>query len=157
MSRFGVPLLIAVALGCGFAGCGSSGVGINECRTVEEARCSAAASCDVGLDTASKRVECTRYSRDHCLHGLPGDVPHPSTLDRCVKAINVAGNCARRQGGDTLAGDCVALEGSVASDRTTVCDIIDAPEASSECAFLTATPVKEQDAGKERPKDAAID
>jgi hypothetical protein len=151
MSRLGVPLLIAVALGSGFAGCGSSGVGVNECRTIEEARCAAAAHCDVGLDTASKTVQCTRFSKDNCLHGLPGDVPHPSTMDACVTAINVAGNCARRQGGDTLASDCLALEGSFASQKTTVCDIIDAPEASSECGFLTETPIKEQ------PKDAGSD
>ena len=158
MSRFGGPLLIGVALAAAFAGCSGGGVGVNECRTIEEARCSAAANCDVGLESASKRLQCNRYSKDDCLHGLPGDVPHPSVLDACVKAIKAAGRCAGRDGGDSLASGCTGV-GTPASSKTTVCDVVDAPEASSECGFLTTTPVKEQpkEAGSDEPKDAGGD
>ena len=150
-------MMLSVALAAGFVGCGDGGVGINECRTIEEARCNAATHCDVGLSSASKVGQCIRYAKDHCLHGLPVEAPHPGTLDTCVTAIKAAGTCARREGGETLASDCRGLEGSVASAKTTVCDVIDAPEVSSECGFLTQTPVKEREAGSERPKDAGTD
>src|SRR4051794_33458406 len=148
---FGRPWMLSVALAAGFAGCGPNGVGIDQCRTLEEARCSAATHCDVGLGSASKVVQCNHFARDNCLHGLPVEPPHDATLNRCVSAIKAAGTCARRAGGDSPASDCAGLEGSFVSTRTTVCDVIDAPEASSECGFLTATPVPEQ------PKDAGTD
>lgn len=149
---FAGPWMLSVALAGSFAGCGPNGVGIDQCRTIEEARCNAATHCDDGLSSASKVLQCSRFSRDNCLHGLPVEAPHDGVLNRCVDAIKAAGTCARRDGGGILAKNCDGLVGSFASDnRTTVCDVIDAPEVSSECGFLTTTPVEE------KPKDAGSD
>ena len=144
-------MMLLAALATGFAGCGSAGVGIDECRSVENARCSAAAHCDLGLTSTAKVQQCTQFARDNCLHGLLAPPPHPGTVDRCLHAIQAAGNCARRTGGETLASVCPALLGSFATPETTVCDVIDDPDLASECAFLTTTPVVEQ------PKDAGAD
>src|SRR4051794_12333173 len=114
--------MLAVALAAGFAGCGSTGVGTDERRTVENARCSAATHCDVGLSSATKVTQCTRFARDNCLHGLLAPPPHPGTVDRCVHAIQAAGTCAHRTGGDTLATACDELQGAFATKETTVCD-----------------------------------
>jgi hypothetical protein len=154
--------MLLAALATGFAGCGSAGVGLDECRSVENARCSAAAHCDLGLTSTAKVEQCTQFARDNCLHGLLAPPPHPGTVDRCLHAIQAAGNCARRLGGETHATNCPGLLGSFATpETTTVCDVIDAPDLASECAFLTTTPVVEQpDATTpvvEHPKDAGAD
>jgi hypothetical protein len=142
MFRIGVLSLSTLAVVVGFWGCGSEAVGTDECRSVEYARCAAGQYCDLRLDSAAKVTECQRYARDNCLHGLAsGETPHPSDLDHCVAAIKAAGTCARRQGSKTLASDCTALEGSLASGRTTVCDVVLDPENTSECGFLTDKPV----------------
>lgn len=153
MFRLGAACLVAVALGAGFWGCGTSAVGSDECRSIEYARCSAARFCDLGLDSASKYTECRRFARDNCLHGLAsGQTPHPSDVDRCVAAIGTAGTCAHHQGPNTLPADCDTPPlGGFATSRTTVCDIVEAPESTSECGFLTDKPVTNE------PKDAGTD
>jgi hypothetical protein len=151
MFRFGAACLVVVVLGAGFGGCGTSAVGSDECRSIESARCSAGRFCDLGIDSASKYSECQSFARDNCLHGLAsGQTPLPSDVNRCVAAINAAGSCAHRQGAKTLPADCDTPPlGAFATSRTTVCDVVLAPESTSECGFLTQKPVT--------PKDAATD
>ena len=147
MLRVAVAVAVAVAISAGFAGCGGGAVGVDECRTIEEARCEAAVHCDDGLDGASDLETCKRFARDNCLHGLQADPPRESTVDRCVAAINAAGSCARKQGADTRATDCAALQGSFAETNTTVCDVVQNPDDASECAFITDKPVEPKEAG----------
>jgi hypothetical protein len=154
MSRFGGAVVLAVAVVAGFVGCGSGAVGIDECRTIEQARCQAAVNCDVGIDSSSDEDTCNRYARDNCLHGLPTDPPRESTFNRCVAAIKAAGTCARKQGGNTRATDCSGLTGSFAEEKTTVCDVVQDPEDASECAFLTDKPVQPAEAGVSTKTDA---
>jgi hypothetical protein len=154
MFRFGVPVVLAVAVAAGFTGCSSGATGIDECRTIEQTRCEAAVHCDVGLDSTSDQDVCYRYARDNCLHGLATDPPRESTVNRCVDAIKAAGACARRQGANTLATDCAGLEGAFAEKKTTVCDIVQDPEDASECAFITDKPVEPAEAGTDTPADA---
>jgi hypothetical protein len=150
MSRFGGPLILGLAVAAGFAGCSSGGTGKDECRAIEEARCDSAVYCKLGLESSEVEL-CKRFSRDNCIHGLPTDPPRESEVNRCVNAIHAAGLCARRQGSRTLASACVALEGAVASDDTTVCEVVTDPDLSSECAFLTEKPVEP------KPEDAGAD
>jgi hypothetical protein len=148
MLRAATASLLCLAAGIGFWGCGSAAAGIDECRTIEYARCSAGQYCDLRLDSSAKLTECEHFARDNCLHGLAsGETPHPSDVSHCLAAIKASGTCAHRQGSHTLATDCAALEGSFASARTTVCDVVQDPENASECAFLTDKPVVATDAG----------
>jgi len=152
MSRPGVWSLVSLAAGIGFWGCGSGGVGEDECRSIEYARCSAGQFCGLRIDSPAKLTECEQFSRDNCLHGLAsGQTPRATDLEHCVAAIKSAGTCAHRQGSNTLATDCGALLGSFDSARTTVCDVIQNPEDTSECGFLTDKPVEVV------PKDAGTD
>ncbi len=61
--------------------CGNDAVGVEACRTIEEARCKRAPQCGVDMsvpvhrDTPSHDVDaCIRYYNDACLHGLATDV-----------------------------------------------------------------------------------
>jgi hypothetical protein len=142
MFRVAIVSAFSMTVAIGFVGCGSDGVGVDQCRTIEYARCSAGQYCDLRLGSAAMITECDHFARDNCLHGLAsGREPHASDLNHCVAAIKAAGTCAHRQGSDTRATDCAALEGAFASSRTTVCDVVQDPENTSECGFLTEMPV----------------
>jgi hypothetical protein len=144
MSRFGGAVLVAAVLATRLAGCSDAAVGVEECRSIERARCSAALHCDVGI-TSKTEDDCMRFSRDNCLHGLAsGTAPRSKDVDKCVAAIEAAGTCARRSGGDSPATDCSGLYGTFASDDETVCDIVKDPEDTFECNFLNEKPIKEK-------------
>jgi hypothetical protein len=150
MSRFAGAVFVASVLGTRLVACSDAAAGIEECRSIENARCEAALHCDVGI-TSKTEPQCVRFSRDNCLHGFASGVaPRGKDLDNCVKAIQAAGTCARRAGGDSLAGDCPGLSGTFASDGETVCDIVKDPEDTFECNFLNEKPIQEkpvEDAG----------
>lgn len=157
MFRLGAACLVAGALVSGFWGCGTSAVGTDECRTLEYARCSAGQYCNLRIDSATKLTECDNFARDNCLHGLAsGQAPRPTEVNDCVAAIKAAGSCAHRQGAKTLATDCSNLYGGFAKPSTTVCDVVLDPESTSECGFLTETPVT-PDAQAPAPTDAGSD
>jgi hypothetical protein len=118
------------------AGCDTHAVGIDECRAIELERCRAARSCNLGLALPDAEIECERFSQDNCLHGLPTpSAPRPTDLQRCVAVIHSAGVCARKSGAETRADDC-GLAGTFSPANATVCEVIQAPEEASECAFL---------------------
>jgi hypothetical protein len=155
MATFHALALPLLAAALGGVACDTHAVGVDECKALEQARCGAARGCDVGITDATQ-AECERFSRDNCLHGLPvAAAPKSSVLDNCIKAIRAAGSCAAGKGGPKqLAKDCSGA-GSVTRDATTVCDIVEDPEQSSECDFLnqTATPA----AATPKAKDAGHD
>jgi hypothetical protein len=132
--------LVAFALAVvqGF-GCDTHAVGVSDCREIEKARCQAAAPCDFGIQ-GSNEAECERFARDNCLHGLPTDRgPTAGELQRCLKAIKAAGDCAAGPGPALPALACGAI-GGITLATASVCDVIEAPEEAIACSFLLAEP-----------------
>lgn len=129
------PLAVfALALAGGAAsGCDTGAVAVDDCRRIEQARCVAARSCDVGIDDDAEEATCQRYARDHCLHGLAlSDPPKTGDVDRCVKAIEAAGECASQK--ITAPSKCGL--GAVSPSNATVCEVIQDPEEAPACSFL---------------------
>jgi len=153
MPRLRALALVPFAAALYTAACDTHAVGIDECRSIEEARCEAARGCDDGLDSDSKQADCERFSRDNCLHGLPlKDTPRASDVDSCVAAIRAAGACAATHGVDTSAEGCPGLKGTFTKPKLTACLVVESPEYSSECAFLISEPAQAAppvDAGKD--------
>jgi hypothetical protein len=117
--------------------CGTSAVGIDDCRSIERARCAAARGCDLEIDTTSDEAVCERFARDNCLHGLPVQAPTAGSVTNCVNMINAAGACAAKK---TSLGDCTAVKDEVSRSNATVCEIIENPEQITACEFLTESP-----------------
>lgn len=129
--------LIAGGLCCtGLSGCGPEPVGVDDCRAIESARCTAGVACGIVEDEEA----CKRFYRDHCLHGLAAsETPGGKAVDDCVQAIQIAGECAK-QDPDASIPSC--LDGDkginvVDRDVETVCDVVREPEGTKQCAFLT--------------------
>lgn len=114
------------------AGCGTDAKGVDDCRSIEEARCAAAKNC--GL--ISNVSECQNYYRDQCLHGLGVSPPSSKIIKECVATIQAAGQCAL-EGNETAPADCTKGLPSQATTATTICEIVSNPEETEECAFLT--------------------
>jgi len=112
--------------------CGTDAKGVDDCRSIEEARCAAAKNC--GL--ISNVSECQNYYRDQCLHGLGVNPPSSKDIKACVATIQAAGQCAL-EGGDTAPADCASGMPSQATTAKTTCEIVTNPEETQECAFLT--------------------
>jgi hypothetical protein len=130
--------------------CGTGAVGVDDCRKIEEARCEAATHCEGDLRVGDAEA-CKRYYRDHCLHGLAvGQSPGDPTVNRCVSAIEAAGNCAASDS-DMSAAECAADSPALAEpadDRIqTACDVVRLPELIPECGFLSEDPVEQPDPG----------
>jgi hypothetical protein len=133
MLRIGLASLgsLAVVL----AACGTDASGIEGCRKIEEARCRRAQSCGVDLEhivhvgtSPEDAVEgCIRYYREACLHGFVVQDPGPVAVQSCTDAVN---------------------SGS--------CDVVKAPESSSECGWLVPPPptAAAADAGVDASVDA---
>jgi hypothetical protein len=119
------------------AGCGTDAVGVDQCRDIEDARCSAAFNCGTITDVDA----CKRFYRDQCLHGLAVASPGTRAVSACVATINAAGVCAMGDPDATLK-DCGAVTVSAPGAKK-ACDIVSSPELAAECAFL----VPEADAG----------
>ena len=133
--------------------CSTDAVGVEECREIEQARCEAARSCDLGIDSDADFETCERFARDNCLHGLAvKDVPKSSELDRCVGVLEKAGACAKD--GKELASDC-DIETFLVSATVPVCDIIQDPEEATGCGFLVAEPPEKE--AEPTEKDAGGD
>jgi hypothetical protein len=124
-------------------GCGTDAHGINDCRSIEEARCAAAANCrdSRGARVVSDVGSCQRFYRDQCLHGTTTESPGGPRVDECVGAIRDAGKCAAATV-DTQDADCPT---SLTPD--TACAAILAPEHLSACDFLSPTPVEGGEGG----------
>ncbi len=124
--------LVAFVGALAAASCGTDAKGVSDCRSIEKARCRAAASCGVVADVA----RCERFYRDQCLHGLPVESPGKVALNGCVSAIEAAGECAKD--GPEDASVCAG-----ALTPETACELILAPERLSACSFLSSEPVDE--------------
>lgn len=125
-------------------GCGTDAKGIEDCRDIERARCSAAASCGIVSDVEA----CQRFYRDHCLHGMTQLPASPTAVDECVETINSAGSCASAEGADAALEDCDAAAGVLdAPGAMLACDIVKKPELAKRCSFLSPTPIDDGAAG----------
>lgn len=130
---FAASLSFALLTG---SGCGTDARGVEDCRSIEEARCSAASHCPnaKGTGTVVGDVEsCQRFYRDQCLHGTTTSAPDANTVDLCVSAIRAAGDCA---------GASVEDAESVCATRQTpdtACEAILRPELLEDCRFLSPT------------------
>jgi len=74
------------------ASCGTSPVGVNACKQIEEARCRRAPACGVSLQppfstSGSDVDECIRFYDVECLHGLEVPDPGPAAVSACVSAV----------------------------------------------------------------------
>lgn len=110
----------------GAAGCGTDAKGVDDCREIEQARCAAAQNCGV-----SDVPACQRFYRDQCLHGLAAAPPGSAKVKACVATIRAAGQCAAQP------SDVPLLDCSTAEDA---CAIVNKPETTAECSFLSANP-----------------
>lgn len=113
--------------------CGTEAVGVAQCRTIENARCVAAAQCGLIEDVEA----CQRFAHDHCLHGLPlEEAPASNASDACAEALLRAGRCAERDGKRTAPTSCSQSRFAQARAKN-VCEIVEQPERTEQCAFLT--------------------
>jgi hypothetical protein len=115
------------------AGCGTDAQGIDDCRAIEQARCTAAKQCGLVSDVPA----CQRFYRDQCLHGLPVGSPGSVKVQACVATIRAAGLCVEQTGdSETLLRNCdpPVTEGARV---LTVCALVKEPEKAEECSFLT--------------------
>lgn len=139
--------------------CGTEAVGVEECRTIESARCRADAACQPrDFDVAA----CERFYRDHCLHGMALEsAPGQRAVDDCAAAISAAGQCAAASTTEPLAACALAPEtrpGDPAAQ--TACDVLDFPERLTACDFLQlgpAPPTPDAGSGDASPDDASPD
>ena len=132
--------------------CGSDAVGVDECRTIEMARCEAATACGF---TPEKVQSCTLFYRDECLHGVENadaGTPAATTVDACVAAVNATAACARA-GAKTING-CAGAKLLGGADVTLApCTILQSKvELLAACAFATLVPTPDAGAA-----DAATD
>ena len=138
MSVLSVPCCSLLSAFCAFtlvsaAGCGTSAQGVDDCRDIEEARCTAAKSCGIVSDVPA----CQRFYRDQCLHGLSVASPGAAKVKACVATIRAAGVCAAQTSdGQTPLSDCDAVSVD-ATGVQTACDLVREPERAAECGFLT--------------------
>lgn len=127
-------------------GCGTDAKGIEDCRDIERARCSAAAACGIVTDVEA----CQRFYRDHCLHGMASLPPSPAAVDACVETITAAGTCASSFGGKlALLSECDAAPGvlEATEESTHACHIVEKPETARRCSFLTTEPFEGGEGG----------
>lgn len=137
-------------------GCGSNAVGIDKCRSIEDARCEAGASCGLVEDVE----QCKLYYRDQCLHGLAHGDTSNTHVEACVKTIQLAGNCAKKNGTNAKLSSCATPPSLQPNGLVTACDIVQTPQQTGECAFLAAVPPEagaSTDAGDAAAGDAAAD
>jgi hypothetical protein len=86
--------------------------------------------------------ECQRFYRNQCLHGFATDTsPGPGQVTACVKIIQTAGSCAAQNSPETALAACG--DGALASETdpalVDVCRVVERPELTAECSFLSGT------------------
>jgi hypothetical protein len=124
-----LPILLAVVVGLvplAGAACGSSGVGVDACKSIEEARCNQIPNCPnvtisppLWYTTGTAAEACVRYYDTACLHGLSiGTNPASGDVTQCVNAINSS------------------------------CATVAEPQTDPACAWLIPPTVVEDDAGE---------
>lgn len=121
------------------SGCGTSALAVDDCRSIEYARCDASVPCGLVDDAAA----CKRYYRDHCLHGLLVKPP-AGAVGECVRVIREAGQCAAEDPEASLT-DCAVTEPR--TDLDLACDVVAHPERADECTFLLEEPPPDSGSG----------
>jgi hypothetical protein len=133
------PVLAAVSVSLALAaGCGPDAVGVDDCRKIENARCEAASHCGDRFSITDVD-ECKRFYRNQCLHGLQtGKSPGAGQVAACVRIIQTAGACAAQNSPTaTLAACGDPLAGETNPELRDVCKVVETPELTAECAFLS--------------------
>ncbi len=124
--RWFLPILV---LGSLIGACNTKAVGIQECRDVEYARCTASVPC--GVVEKGDVEACQRFYRDQCLHGISGpEVPTADEHQTCVDLIVNAGVDALQSLIDDPEGE----------PDETACRIVAAPWRRPECDYLNPEP-----------------
>jgi len=139
--------LLAAAIGFNLvsgAGCGTTAIGVDDCRDIEEARCRAAKSCGLTDDVAA----CARFYHGHCLHGLPDKLEAGASPAACVEVIDAAGRCAAEADPNVALADCSVRVPKSKPGFTKACDVVVHPERAPECEFLSDLPDDEGSAGQ---------
>jgi hypothetical protein len=145
MPRFLFAALVPFAALLSAVACDTDAKGINDCREIEYARCSAARGCDYGVDSDEREEQCKRYVRDDCLHGLSTGVePKRGLVDACVRVIRGAGDCAR-ESGDQSAAECEEIGDT--QREVSVCEVVEDPTLAFQCAWLLQDPPEPPDPG----------
>ncbi|MGC4088847.1 MAG: hypothetical protein QM756_13295 [Polyangiaceae bacterium] len=140
LARRAAAWLVLAGLGLSLCpSCGTEAKGVEECRAIESARCSAAEACGAVSDVDA----CKRFYRDQCLHGLSVEAPGMPAAKACVAAIQEAEACARAEA-DTVEASCTEFR-----TQTRACERIQTPEYLPACRFLVpdATPPAEGGSG----------
>ena len=145
--------VVLVALGTLLPRCSNGATGVDECRTIEQARCQAVQGCPGSPVVEDSDVsDCQLFYRDECIFGMAdGMSPDPTVVDACVNAINLAKSCWVRS---LNLGQCEAGDAGVQGPALTAnangalsgCDAIMSPEILQACNFLAATPAPTTDA-----------
>lgn len=134
-------------------GCGTDAVGIDACRTIEEARCDAAPACTGDDDTFGIRTEeqvenCKALYRDQCLHGLEnagsddedGNEPSDGNINKCVKAIKATATCKRNQDATlddkSMEATCPEVAVVAGWGDKTPCQTLNEVENLVDCGFV---------------------
>jgi len=130
------------------ASCGTSAVGVDDCRDIEQARCRASASCldGDGVALVQDVPACERYYRDHCLHGFAVKPPAGADVAACVQLIERAGRCAQQDPNRELG--CTETASAQRAGLSSACDVVTHPERATECAFLLDMPEEDGSAGQ---------
>jgi hypothetical protein len=140
MPRFLLAALVPVAALLSAVACDTDAKGINDCREMEYARCTASRSCDFGIDSDEREADCKRFSRDNCLHGLSTGVePKRGEVEACLNVIQRAGECARDESGDQPALECEGI-GLTQREDVSVCEVVEDPTLAFRCAWLLQDP-----------------
>lgn len=131
-----LPLLLVSVVGCD-----TGALRIEDCRTLEYARCDAAQRCGQIPDAQ----ECRHYYRDHCLHGVAlGTVITDSDVEACRTTLENAGLCAEEEGKDTPTMECSEeVSEETVPATASVCDVVEFPLLAKECQFLAPLPVED--------------
>ena len=136
------PVLAAVGLSIALgAGCGPDAVGVDDCRKIENARCEAASHCGDRFSITDVD-ECQRFYRNHCLHGLAtGKSPGAGQVTAYVRVIQTTDSCAAQNSPTTALAACgdPTLASETHPELVDVCRVVERPELTAECAFLSGT------------------
>ena len=118
-----LPMIAALSAGAmilaAIAGaCGTSAVGVDACKSIEDARCMRAQGCNIDISDPLHRTgtdvsSCIRYYDTACLHGVDlSGAPSQTEVNACVAAVNSG-----------------------------ACSVVSAPETDPSCAWLVAVVV----------------
>jgi hypothetical protein len=122
LAAWGALVVATIAIACG-----TSAVGVDACRQIEDARCMRAPGCDIDISDPLHRTgtdvsSCIRYYDTACLHGVDlSSEPSSAEVSACVAAVND--------------GDC---------------SVVSAPETDPACSWLIVVPT---DAGADADAD----